>query len=239
MLCWRIALCGQGSALIMKHQFNTMMPRKLLMPLKGATLPAPMRLFCSLLMTLCTPYLVLFLVALFFFTNPVSAQSVTFRTVRECVNYQYDLVVKNLCTSSNQCNVNLCSSEYKSSDSYNQIVNHCETVMLASPSVVEPLMQARCDQGRNHASSKKRIGTIVGATIGGLAVLGIVGTIAWHIFVREVPLLTRMGMSSPFTTIQPARTLSHRDGPRGARHVRRSQNGFMPSRESNDVVSPQ
>jgi len=96
--------------------------------------------------------------------------------------------------------------------------------MQASPTVVEPLMQARCDQGRNHPSNKKQIGTIVGATIGGLVVLGIVGTIAWHMSVREIPLLTRMGMSSPFAT-RPARTLSRRDG---ARHVRRSQNGFTP-----------
>jgi len=118
-------------------------------------------------MTPRTPSLILFLVALFFFKNPASAQSVTFRTVRECVNYQYDLVVKSLCASSNQCNVNLCSwvvqtathcpipissffrsPEYKSSDSYNQVVDHCEIVMQASPSVVEPIMQARCDQGK-------------------------------------------------------------------------------------------
>lgn len=56
------------------------------------------------------PSLILFLVApLSFLSTPTSAQAVTFKTVQECVNHEYDMVTENLCARSNQCNANLCS----------------------------------------------------------------------------------------------------------------------------------
>lgn len=78
----------------------------------------------------------------------------------------------------------------------------------------------------------ERIGTIVGGIVGGLVglvVLGSVGAIVWHKFVRELPLLTRMGMAgSSRKTTRPIRKSNVGRDVGGFQHGTRSRSVFAP-----------
>jgi hypothetical protein len=80
----------------------------------------------------------------------------------------------------------------------------------------------------SNGSNTGRIGAIVGGTVGGLVglvVLGAVGAVAWHTFIRDVPLLTRMGMAGPSRkTTQPGRGSNSNN----AQRERCSRSTFAP-----------
>lgn len=73
-----------------------------------------------------------------------------------------------------------------------------------------------------------RIGAIIGGTVGGLVGLAILGTIACHVFIRDLPLLTRMGIASWSRTTRPGRRSSH-----NAQHGRRT---FPPTELSHQSL---
>ncbi|KAF8307523.1 hypothetical protein DL93DRAFT_2087922, partial [Clavulina sp. PMI_390] len=96
-----------------------------------------------------------------------SAQSVTFKTVQECLNYEYKVVQDSLCQSSNDCDANLCQPQYNAS--YSQVASHCELLMSEPASVVVPLMAGTCKNDGESPSNTTAV--VVGGAVGGVALL--------------------------------------------------------------------